>query len=170
VGRTIETSIRSTPEDAASGEPAIRAWVDWVLGTLMAEPPYPYSAVLVPGPPAGDKATLRLAGERRHASTGRPACGATEQEPVAVDGTICGAVFTSQAPALVSDLREHPSYAGAPDTAMRSEIVVPVVRDGRTLAVINVESPRVGGLDIADLERLTKVAGEAARRAPDLLA
>jgi putative methionine-R-sulfoxide reductase with GAF domain len=63
-------------------------------------------------------------------------------------------------------VREHPDYGAQPDSAMRSGLIVPLVRHGRPIGVINVESTRVGGLDIADLERVTQVAAEAAAAAP----
>ncbi len=162
---------RSTDDEPAALEPsaveptpALRAWVDWVLDSVMAEP-YPYAALLLPAsePPVTG---LRLAGERRDAGIGQPACGASTSEIVALEDSICGSVFVTGTPALVADVREHPGYRPSVDTAMRSGLVVPVVRDGQPIGVINVESPRVGGLDIADLERLTRVAAEAAGRAP----
>jgi GAF domain-containing protein len=164
VGR-IFTTAWTTEEQPQVVVHAVSAWAAWVLDGLMADVPYPYAGVLVPGPerPA---TRLHLVGERRDAGTGRPACGAGAGGSVAIAGTVCGSVFASGTPALVADVREHPDYAVAADSAMRSGLVVPVVRDGRPIAVINVESTRVGGLDITDLERVTKVAADAAAGAP----
>ncbi len=172
----IHSTTRSTDDEPAAAEPAAepaafeptptqRAWVDWVLDSVMAAQPYPYAALLLPAsePPV---TALRLAGERRDAGIGRPACGASPTDAVALEDTICGSVFVTGTPALVADVREHPGYRLSAETAMRSGLVVPVVRDGRPIGVINVESPRVGGLDIADLERVTRVAEQAAERAP----
>jgi len=141
------------------------AWVTWVLDRLMAELPYPYASVLVPDPERPVTA-LRLAGERRDAASGRPAPETMPVGPVLIAGTVCGSVYATGTPALVADMREQPDYGAPPDSALRSGLVVPVVRDGRSIGVINVESTRVGGLDIADLERVTRVAAEAAAGAP----
>ncbi len=168
VGR-IHSTTGSPDDQQPAVEPSVaeplHAWVDWVLDSVMADQPYPYAALLLPASGAPVTA-LRLAGERRDAGIGRPACGATPTETVALTDTICGSVFVTGTPALVADVREHPAYRLSADTAMRSGLVVPVVRDGQPIGVINVESPRVGGLDIADLERLTRVAEQAAERAP----
>lgn len=131
----------------------------------MRDLPYPYAAVLVPG---GERpvTALRLAGERRDAGAAQLARDADAAEPIRVDGTVCGSVYATGTPALVADVREHPDYGAKPDSALRSGLLVPVVRDGRPIGVINIESTRVGGLDIADLERVTQVAAEAAAGAP----
>ena len=160
----IHTTTWSTQEQPPVVTHEVSAWVVWVLDSLMAELPYPYAAVLVPGAERPVTA-LRLAGERRDAGTGRPA-DATGGDVVRISGTVCGSVYTTGTPALVADVREHPDYGAPPDSAMRSGLVVPVVRNGRPIGVINVESTRVGGLDIADLERVTRVAAEAAAGAP----
>ena len=69
-------------------------------------------------------------------------------------------------PALVNDVRYHPQYMRIPGAVMRSELAVPIVHDGRSIGVINVESPRTGAFEIADLNRVAARAAEAAVIAP----
>jgi len=168
IGR-IHTTTWSTQEQPSVVEQTVRAWVSWVLDGLMRDLPYPYAAVLVPGPERPVTA-LRLAGERRDAGTGEAVTAGSAGEPVTVLGTVCGSVYASGTPALVADVREHPDYGAPLDSTMRSGLLVPVVRDGRPIGVINVESTRVGGLDITDLDRMTQVAAEAAAGAPSEVA
>ena len=163
--RRIHTTTWSTQQQPQVVDQVVSAWVAWVLDGLMRDLPYPYAAVLVPGPER-PVTVLRLAGERRDAGTGEPAWGAGEGHPVTIEGTVCGSVYASGTPALLADVREHPDYGAPHDSSMRSGLVVPVVREGRPIGVINVESARVGGLDIADLDRVTQVAVEAAAGAP----
>ena len=75
--------------------------------------------------------------------------------------SVTGSVFQNGSPALLSDVRSHPSYRALAGTRPGSELAVPLLRDGRAIGAINVESPRIGGLGIADLDRLLRTAERA---------
>jgi GAF domain-containing protein len=166
IGRRISEVLRidtTTPEALTASpptDPAIRAWAAWILGSLLADEPFSYCEVLVHDPAVD---ALRVIAERWRGE------GATEDSQIGaivpLEGTVCGTVYRTGAPVLVADVRQHPGYRPIPGAAMRSELAVPLLRDGQPIAVINIESTRVGGLDIADLHRLTALATEAAARA-----
>lgn len=157
----IETTV---PVPVPPTGPQVRAWTDWILGSLLAHEPFSYCAVLVLDA-SGD--ALLVVGERRLSDVDdlvAPVAG-----PVPLDGSVCGTVFRSGTPVLVSDVREHPGCEVLPGGTTRSKLAVPVLRGGRAIAVIDIESPRVGGVDIADLHRLTAFAARAAETAPSAL-
>jgi GAF domain-containing protein len=62
---------------------------------------------------------------------------------------VCGAAAASLEPQLVEDVN---AFAGhiACDAASASELVVPVVDNGRLIAVIDLDSPSVARFDAAD--------------------
>jgi GAF domain-containing protein len=75
---------------------------------------------------------------------GKPAC---IRIPFGQGG--CGAAAASGESQLVADVR---AFAGhiACDAASRSELVVPVMRDGVVIAVIDLDAPREGRFDAED--------------------
>jgi len=121
-----------------------------------------YCGVLVHNPVARK---LRVVAERWRGGHGQEPASATEPL-LAVDGNLYGTAFRTGAPVLVPDVRHLGEVQPLAGPAVRSELAVPVLRDGRAVAVIAVASPRVSGLDIADLQRLTDRAAEAATAAP----
>ena len=59
----------------------------------------------------------------------------------------------------VPDVQAFPGHIAC-DTASRSEIVVPLVKNGRLLGVLDLDSPKLNRFDAADqagLEKLTAV-------------
>jgi GAF domain-containing protein len=140
----------------------VAAWADWIVESLKRDYEFQYCAVLIPTP---DRNVLRLVGQRW--GTGEdPEDVPLGETLVPVDASVCGAVLLAGTPTIVSDVRQIDHYRAIPGTAMRSELAVPIVLDGRTIGVINVESPRVAAFDIADLHRLVARAAEAAMIAP----
>lgn len=90
-----------------------------------------------------------------------------EERPVADDRMLqdgfglVGQAIRSGRSALVRDVRSEPSYVmGRPGTL--SEIVVPILFEGRGIAALNLESDRLAAFDPADLERLEFFAEAAA--------
>lgn len=157
----IDTTTPAPLTAPDCSDSAVRAWADWVITSLLADDPSSYCGVLVLD---ANAAGLRLVGERwRGEAAADPAPG---DGLVPLDGTVCGTVFRTAAPVLVSDVQQHPGHRPLPGHAMRSELAVPVLRAGHAIGVIKVESTRVGGLDIADLHRLTALSAEAAELAP----
>ena len=75
---------------------------------------------------------------------------------------VCGTCAEKGETVVVPDVREFPGHIAC-DSASRSEIVVPIRRDGRVVAVLDVDSPlpdRFGEEDRAILERFVKVLEE----------
>lgn len=76
---------------------------------------------------------------------------------------VCGTAALSQTTQLVPDVRLFPGHIAC-DARSLSEIVVPVVVAGRTVAIIDVDCAAVGGFDETDrkwLERLGGLVGGA---------
>lgn len=92
---------------------------------------------------------------------GKPAC-----VRIRMGKGVCGTAATTRRTVLVPDVREFPGHIAC-DAASRSEIVVPLVKDGRLLGVLDLDSPKLNRFDAADqagLERLAEVLVEAASR------
>ncbi len=82
---------------------------------------------------------------------GKPAC-----IRIPLDRGVCGAAAASGTTQLVEDVHAFPGHIAC-DAASRSELVVPVIRDGQVLAVIDLDSPepaRFDGEDAAGIQRL----------------
>jgi putative methionine-R-sulfoxide reductase with GAF domain len=75
---------------------------------------------------------------------------------------LCGRAFLSGEPVLVGDVEDDPAYLKFPGSRTRSELVMPVVVDGRPLGVINIESPRANAYGPADLAAIEARAGAIA--------
>ena len=76
--------------------------------------------------------------------TGRPAC---IRIPVGVG--VCGAAAQSGETQLVEDVHAFPGHIAC-DARSRSELVVPIAKDGVVTAVIDLDSPSVGRFDQED--------------------
>lgn len=89
---------------------------------------------------------------------GKPAC-----IRIALGEGVCGAGAASGQTQLVRDVHAFPGHIAC-DAASASELVVPVVRDGQVIAVIDLDSPTVGRFDEADalgIEALAAVIADA---------
>lgn len=89
---------------------------------------------------------------------GKPAC-----IRIALGEGVCGAAAASGRTQLVRDVHAFPGHIAC-DAASASELVVPVVRDGQVIAVIDLDSPTVGRFDEADargIEALAAVIADA---------
>ncbi|MCZ8172232.1 MAG: GAF domain-containing protein [Brevundimonas sp.] len=87
---------------------------------------------------------------------GKPAC-----IRIAAGQGVCGAALASGATQLVPDVHAFPGHIAC-DAASRSELVVPVIRDGRVIAVIDLDSPspaRFDETDAAGIEALAAMIG-----------
>jgi GAF domain-containing protein len=62
---------------------------------------------------------------------------------------VCGAAAASGESQLVTDVNAFPGHIAC-DAAGRSELVVPVKRDGEVIAVIDLDAPREGRFDADD--------------------
>ena len=83
---------------------------------------------------------------------GRPAC-----IRIPFGQGVCGAAAASGESQLVADVHAFPGHIAC-DAASRSELVVPVVRDGAVVAVIDLDSPRQARFDTDDRTGLEALA------------
>ena len=82
---------------------------------------------------------------------GRPAC---IRIPVGVG--VCGAAARGETQ-LVEDVHAFPGHIAC-DARSRSELVVPVMRDGAVVAVIDLDSPSLARFDGADRDGIEALA------------
>lgn len=83
---------------------------------------------------------------------GKPGC-----VRIALGSGVCGTAAAQRETIVVRDVREFPGHIAC-DPASNSEIVVPLVRYGELLGVLDVDSPRVGRFDAQDREGLEAIA------------
>lgn len=140
------------------------AWADDLVDLLDRSFQYQHCAVFVED---GTGEHLLLAAQRWGAGQDvgvmRPG-----EWSVPIEGSIVGRAFRTAAPVLLPDVRLQPDYLAYPGAraTSRSELAVPILVDGRPVAVINVESPRLGAYGIADLDLLVAHAQAAAAVIP----
>ncbi|WP_374407219.1 GAF domain-containing protein [Pelagerythrobacter sp.] len=85
---------------------------------------------------------------------GRPAC-----IRIPLGRGVCGRAAQTGETQVVEDVHAFPGHIAC-DAASRAELVVPVVRDGAVIAVIDLDSPqraRFGAEDAAGVEQLARV-------------
>ncbi|HSG33059.1 MAG TPA: GAF domain-containing protein [Sphingomonadaceae bacterium] len=85
---------------------------------------------------------------------GRPAC-----IRIAMGRGVCGTAAAERKTRLVEDVHAFPGHIPC-DAASRSELVVPVLREGEVIAVIDLDSPlpaRFDREDAAGIEALAKL-------------
>lgn len=87
---------------------------------------------------------------------GRPAC-----VRLPVGKGVCGTAAARRATVLVPDVREFPGHIAC-DAASQSEIVVPLLKDGALLGVLDLDSPKPGRFDDADQAGLERIAARLA--------
>lgn len=87
---------------------------------------------------------------------GKPAC-----IRIPVGRGVCGAAAATLETQLVADVHAFPGHIAC-DAASASEIVVPVVRDGKLLAVIDLDSPTPARFDTQDAQGLERLAASVA--------
>jgi len=89
---------------------------------------------------------------------GKPAC-----VRIPLGRGVCGTAAQRRETVVVPDVHEFPGHIAC-DSASNSEIVVPVIRGGRLLGVLDLDSPVRARFDDADargLERLVQVFVES---------
>ncbi|MFM9829065.1 MAG: GAF domain-containing protein [Sphingomonas sp.] len=75
---------------------------------------------------------------------GKPAC-----IRIALGSGVCGTAAATQQTQLVADVHAFPGHIAC-DADSASEIVVPLVREGALIGVLDLDSPRPGRFDAAD--------------------
>ena len=83
---------------------------------------------------------------------GRPAC-----IRIPVGQGVCGAAAQNGETQLVADVHAFPGHIAC-DAASRSELVVPVLRDGVVIAVIDLDSPSPARFTDADADGIEALA------------
>lgn len=89
---------------------------------------------------------------------GRPAC-----IRIPVGQGVCGAAAKSGATQLVEDVHAFPGHIAC-DGDTQSELVVPVLRGGAVIAVIDLDSPALGRFDAEDRAGIEALATMLAER------
>ena len=88
---------------------------------------------------------------------GRPAC-----IRIPMGKGVCGTAAASGETQRVDDVHAFPGHIAC-DAASRSELVVPIIRDGEVIAVIDLDSPaaaRFSSDDVAGIERLASLLAD----------
>jgi L-methionine (R)-S-oxide reductase len=89
---------------------------------------------------------------------GKPAC-----IRIAIGQGVCGAAAGTGEAQLVPDVQAFPGHIAC-DAASRSELVVPIVRDGAVVAVIDLDSPEPARFDAEDAAGIEALAALIAER------
>jgi L-methionine (R)-S-oxide reductase len=89
---------------------------------------------------------------------GRPAC-----IRIPFGQGVCGAAAAVGETQLVADVHAFPGHIAC-DAASRSELVVPVLRGGATIAVIDLDSPSLARFDAGDAAGIKALAALLADR------
>lgn len=89
---------------------------------------------------------------------GRPAC-----IRIPFGQGVCGTAATTRESQLVPDVHAFPGHIAC-DAASRSELVVPVKRDGEVVAVIDLDSPFPARFDAEDQRGIEALASLLAAR------
>lgn len=84
---------------------------------------------------------------------GKPAC-----IRIALGRGVCGTSAAERRTIVVEDVEAFPGHIAC-DAASRSEVVVPMLRAGRLVGVLDVDSPRVGRFSAEDAEMLESIVG-----------
>ena len=83
---------------------------------------------------------------------GKPAC-----VRIALGKGVCGKVAEQRTSIVVPDVNQFPGHIFC-DGASRSEIAVPLVKNGKMLGVLDIDSPRLARFDQTDRAGMEKLA------------
>lgn len=89
----------------------------------------------------------------------------TEHSKIKVTEGVCGACATKKETILVEDVSKEKCYIAC-DLAVKSEIVVPIARNGEIIGVIDIDSNQRNAFQNQDQEFLESVAGLIAFASP----
>jgi GAF domain-containing protein len=76
---------------------------------------------------------------------------------------VCGAAAARREPQCVEDVHAFPGHIAC-DSASASELVVPIVHEGRLIGVLDLDSPRRARFDEGDVDGCTELARMLAPR------
>jgi L-methionine (R)-S-oxide reductase len=83
---------------------------------------------------------------------GKPAC-----VRIALGKGVCGTAARDKRTVVVEDVNQFPGHIAC-DSASMSEVVVPLVRDGKVIGVLDLDSPLPRRFDAADARALEELA------------
>jgi GAF domain-containing protein len=83
---------------------------------------------------------------------GKPAC-----VRIAIGQGVCGTAAATRETQIVRDVHAFPGHIAC-DAASRSELVIPVTRDGALISVIDLDSPLPGRFDAQDADGMEALA------------
>ncbi len=83
---------------------------------------------------------------------GKPAC-----VRIAMGKGVCGTAARDRKTLIVPDVNEFPGHIAC-DSASKSEIVVPLLRFGKVIGVLDLDSPNLGRFDADDARGLETLA------------
>jgi GAF domain-containing protein len=83
---------------------------------------------------------------------GKPAC-----VRIALGSGVCGTAAERRESILVEDVHAFPGHIAC-DVASRSELVIPLVRDGNLFGVLDLDSPEPARFDLEDQAGLEEIA------------
>ena len=83
---------------------------------------------------------------------GLPAC-----VRISMDRGVCGAAASTRQTQRIADVEAFPGHIAC-DAASRSELVVPLVRDGQLVGVFDLDSPLLDRFDAEDQDGLESIA------------
>ena len=83
---------------------------------------------------------------------GKPAC-----VRIALGKGVCGTAAAERRTLVVADVEAFPGHIAC-DAASRSEIVIPLLRAGELIGVLDIDSPRRARFDAADAAGLERLA------------
>ena len=89
---------------------------------------------------------------------GKPAC-----LRIALNRGVCGQAASTRQTQRVPDVHAFPGHIAC-DAVSASELVVPVLRDGSVIAVIDLDSPLLARFDTADAAGIEALAALLANR------
>jgi L-methionine (R)-S-oxide reductase len=84
---------------------------------------------------------------------GKPAC-----VRIALGRGVCGAAALRRVPVVVPDVHTFPGHIAC-DSASRSELVVPILREGALLGVLDLDSPLPDRFDEEDRDGCERLVG-----------
>ncbi len=76
---------------------------------------------------------------------------------IAIGKGVCGTAAARAETVIVPDVDQFPGHIAC-DAGSRSEIVVPIVRSGRVIAVLDLDSYALGAFDDVDARGLAEIA------------
>ncbi|KAL4870286.1 hypothetical protein BDV12DRAFT_166078 [Aspergillus spectabilis] len=141
------SNVASLLWHAYAALPAPSSSVNWA-GFYIRQDKFPSAASSASEPNDTVKKTLWLGPFQ-----GRPAC-----QEIRFGRGVCGAAAEKRETVVVPDVLEFPGHIAC-DASSRSEIVVPILAGGETVAIIDIDCAEPEGFDEEDRKYLEELAG-----------